>query len=382
MSAIAIAGVGTTGYLREQAGSPGALAARAVSAALDDAGLSTSDVDGLITEAGLMPKHLPEDLLAQACNIQPEVSLQWLVGAAGTVGAPRLARMAIEGNQAEVIVVVQVMGGTGARRSPYAYHAEDPIKSAYEMPMGWYGQAVYFAAMAQRYAHQYGLPQGSLGQVAIEARRRATDTPGAQRIDQMDMDGYLSSRLIAEPLRSPDCSLISEGATAYVITSKERARDLRRPTVEIMGTGVARSAGNQSTWFTQRGDHLATGAELSGEQAYAEAGIGPGEVDLVQLYDCFTISPLLQMEDLRLCARGEAAERAMAGEFRIDGRLPMNTHGGLLSYGFCLGIGHVVEAVRQLRGERGAGQVPGVETALVGGLGVPHHSTMILAKGE
>jgi acetyl-CoA acetyltransferase len=381
MPTVAIVGVGTTDYLREQSAALSFLAARAVQAALADAGLHADDVDGLVTEGAVMPKYLPEDLLAAACGIRPRFSAQWMVGAAGTVGAPRLAQLAIAAGDASVVVVVQALGGSGSHHDPYSYHAEDPIKATYEMPMGWYGQASYFASMAMRYGHEYGLHPEALAHVSIQSRHHASLTPGAQRPETLDLDGYLASRMISEPLRAPDCALISEGATAYVITSAERARDLRQPLVTVAGVGIERTPANQTTWFTQREDHLTTGAAGSGAQAFAAAGLTPADVDLIELYDCFSITPLLQLEDLGFAGRGEAVERTAAGQFSLTGELPMNTHGGLLAYGFCLGIGHVTEAVRQLRGHRGAAQVQDAEVALVGGLGVPHHATLILTGG-
>lgn len=379
---VAIVGTGTTGYRREQPESQAVLAARAVRSALADAGLTTADVDGLITESAVMPRQLPGDLLAAACGIRPRFSAQWMVGAGGTVAAPRLAQLAIGSGDAEVVVVVQSMGRADERPvDPYSFHAEDPVKAAYEMPMGWYGQATYFAAMATRYAHLHGPVDDALAAVAVEARARAAATPGAQRTDPLDRAGHAASRMVSTPLRSADCALISEGATAYVVTSLARARDLARPVVEVAGVGLSRADGTQTTWFTQRPDPLSTGAAESGAQAFARAGLTPADVDLVEAYDCFSITPLLQLEDLGLSPRGEAAARAVAGEWRLAGRLPVNTHGGLLAYGFCLGIGHLTEAVAQLRGGRGAGQVADAQVALVAGLGVPHHATAILTRG-
>lgn len=379
---LAVAGIGGTGYRRSRPESPATLAAQAIGAALDDAGLDPGAVDGLVTEAAI--GDLPADVIAAAAGIRPAVALSWSVGAAGTVGAALPARGLVATGDASVVVVVQVVGGAG-RPDPYAYHAEDPVKATYELPMGFYGQAVYFATMAQVYRHRFGadaLDEAAKAGVVGAARAHAARTPAAQRPELMDAAGYAASPWVAEPLRAADCCLVSVGATAYVLTGADRAADLRRPAVIVAGVGVSSGAETQSRWFTQRPDLLETGAARSAAAAFAEARLGPADVDLAEVYDCFSITPLLQLEETGLAEPGEAGRDAAAGRFGPGGALPVNTHGGLLAHGFCLGIGHVTEAVAQLRGDRAQGQVPDAGVALVAGLGVPHHSTLILTRGD
>jgi len=178
-------------------------------------------------------------------------------------------------------------------------------------------------------------------------------------------------------LRKLDCCLVNDCGVAIVMTSVERARDLPHPPAVVAGVGFASKPLTQAQYFTQ-GDILATPAAESGRIAYARAGLGPSDVDVAEIYDCSTISMLLQLEDLELAPRGAGAELAATGCFDPGGQLPLNTHGGLLSQSYSVGLGHVVEAVRQLRGERGPAQVAGAEVALVCGLGAPEHATAVL----
>lgn len=164
------------------------------------------------------------------------------------------------------------------------------------------------------------------------------------------------------------------------MTTVDRARDCRHPVVRVAGVGVGSTAVPGDTWFTQNRDYLTTPASLSGPAAFAQARMRPDDVDFVELYDCFSINTILQYEDLGFVKKGEGAAFTIAKGRGLADLLPTNTHGGLLSHSFLLGGSHVVEAVRQLRHQRGEGQVPEARVGLVTALGVPHHSTMILER--
>jgi acetyl-CoA acetyltransferase len=295
-----------------------------------------------------------------------------LVGGAGVVGAPVLAELALRSGAADVVLSYYGADFGSAPGGPYAFPVGIEVKEGIEKPLGWYGQPLYFAAMAQRYRAEYGLPETALGAVAVATRAHAARTPGAMRRTPLTMAGYLASPMIAEPFRALDCSLINDGAVAFVMTTLDRARDLRRPPVVLAGAGTGSVPATQESYFTQAPDHPRTPAVVSGPRAFAAAGLEPSDVDLALIYDCFTISTIIQLEDLGLCARGEGAA------FVAAGTVPVNTHGGLLSHAYTVGASHVVEAVRQLRGERGAAQVSGAEVALVAGLGVPDHACLLL----
>jgi acetyl-CoA acetyltransferase len=171
---------------------------------------------------------------------------------------------------------------------------------------------------------------------------------------------------------------VNDGGVAFVMTSLDRARNLRHPPAVVAGVGFGSTPVSQGGYFSQSADLLTTPATISGPRAYAEAGLGPGDIDVAEIYDCFSISLILQLEDLGFAPRGEGAAFAASGAIGPGGSLPVNTHGGLLCQSYTVGANHVVEAVRQLRGEREDGQVPDPEVALVAGLGAPEHATLIL----
>jgi acetyl-CoA acetyltransferase len=375
---VAIVGVGEAEPSRRDRRTIAELAADATRLALHDAGLTIDDVDGIVTEAQTFGVHAPPDELAHRLGMaRRPFSASIGIAGAGTVGALMLAELAIDAGRADVVVSCYAINLSLRGGDVYGYHAEDEAKVAFEMPMGFYGQPVYFAVQAQRYDAQYGLPADHLGAIAVSARRHAARTPNALVQEPLTIDAYLAAPFVATPLRTPDCCLVNDCGVAFVVTRLERARDLRQPPVAVAGVGFASKPMTQAQYFSQ-GDILRTAAEESGDDAYRRAGISPGDVDVAEIYDCSTISMLLQLEDIGLAPRGEGAAAAASGTFDPGGGLPVNTHGGLLAQSYSVGAGHVVEAVRQLRGARGAAQVERAEVALVSGLGAPEHATAIL----
>ena len=299
---------------------------------------------------------------------------------AGTVGAIQLAALAIESGLASVVISYYGISLSTTAGGVYAVHAHEPAKATLEMPFGFYGQPVYFAAIAQRYAHEYGLQPEELGSIAVSARAFAERTPGALRREPLDIEGYLANPVVADPLRKLDCCLMNDGAAAFVITALDRARDLRQPAVIVAGTGFGSRPLTQATYFSQNPDYTTLPSAISGPRAFASAGIAPSDVDVAEIYDCFSMSTIMQLEDLGFAPRGEGARFAASGAIGPKGRLPVNTHGGLLSHSYTVGAGHVVEAVRQLRGARADAQVDGAEVAVVAGLGAMDHATAVLTK--
>ena len=377
---IAIVGVGEADLVHRADISEGAMIRQAIDRALADAGLTADAIDGIIIEGMATAQRAPIDAVTASLGLKNRpFSAQVSIAGAGLVGAPEVARLAIESGAASTVLVYFGMRLSAASGGPYAVHAEDPMKAAFEIPFGFYGQPVYFGAMAQRYAHEYGLAPDDLFPIVDAARQHAARTPGALRARSLDVEEYLAADMVAEPLRKPDCCLMNDSAVAYVMTSVERARDLARPPVVVGGVAIAQAPVTQSQYFTQNPDYLSTPATVSGPAAMQQAGIGPSDVDIAELYDCFSITALLQLEDLGFAPRGEGAAFARETGVGPGGRLPLNTHGGLLAHSYALAGNHVVEAVRQLRGERGDGQVPDAEIALVTGLGIPDHATLVLA---
>jgi acetyl-CoA acetyltransferase len=377
---IAIVGVGESDYSFADGRSVLALTVEACRRALDDAGIDPGEVDGLLTEHATSMNRAPADDLAHLLGMKDRrFSAAAGIAGSGTVGAPALARMAIESGLADVVVFSYGINMSGrGRGGAYAYHAGDAAKAALEMPFGYYGQPVYFAAAAMRYRHEFGLEPEHLGAVALSARAHARRTPNALRREPLTMAHYLANDAVSDPLRKLDCCLVNDGAAAYVMTSLSRARAQRKPPVVVAGVGFGSKPVTQGQYFSQSKDLLTTAGTISGPRAFADAGLQPSDVDFAEIYDCFTISMVLQTEDVGLVPKGEGARFAATGATGPGGSLPMNTHGGLLSQSYTVGANHVVEAVRQLRGERGEAQVAGAEVGLVTGLGAPEHATLLL----
>jgi acetyl-CoA acetyltransferase len=187
--------------------------------------------------------------------------------------------------------------------------------------------------------------------------------------------------VVSDPLRVPDCCLITDGAAAFVMTSLERARDLPKPPVRVLGTGFGSEPVNGDDAFTQPGGLMRIpGAKAATVRALEQAGLTHADIDFAEIYDCFSISCLLQLEETGFCKRGEGAAFIREKGIGIDGGFPVNTHGGLLSHSYLLGVEHVVEAVRQLRGESGKAQVKDARVGLVGGLSNPDYGVLVLGK--
>lgn len=377
---IAIVGIGETPALRRSGHGIKRMALDAILDALADAGIDPKEVDGIVTEGMTMPRSVPHEYVAAQLGIERHFDATMSQVGAGIVGAPMLAAMAIKAGLCKVVVSYFSTDWGSDPSGPYGYHDAFPAKSAFEKPYGFTGQPSYWALWTTRYMHEYGLTEEQLGALAVQQRHNAILTGRAQMSKPMTMESYLASPMVSDPLRVPDCCLISDGAGAFVMTSVERARDCRQRPIHVLGTGFS-SKGNPDDLFSQ-GDHLLVtpGASEARIQAERASGVSLKDADFGELYDCFTPACLLQIEDLGLCAKGEAGAMVAEGHTSLTGRLPINTHGGLLSYSYRLSVEHVVEAVRQLRGEAGAVQVAGAETGFVTGESFPDFSVLVLAR--
>lgn len=381
MSDIVIIGIGETKPTRRSVKSIGDLTLEAIDLALADAGITADQVDGIVTEGQIMPSTVPPDWVAS----QIGTDLKWsetISGAgAGTVAAAGPAQGRLRGGEARYVLCYFGVDWGTRPGGPYLFHDIYPAKVAFEKPYGFNSQPIYFAMIASRYQKEYGLRPEHLGAIAVNARANSIMTGRGQKMKPLTMDDYLASPLIADPLRYPDCCLISDGAAAYVMTTADRAVDAPKAPVYVRGVSMVAEECESGDVFTQKDDLMTLPSVATARrEVERQAGISLADVDFAELYDCFTISCLMQIEDLGFCGKGEAGDFALEGNITRGGRLPVNTHGGLLAYSYLLAAEHVNEAVRQLRGEAGAVQLPEPDLGIVTGLTSPDYGLLLLGR--
>ena len=357
----AVAGVGATPYSKNSGVSTLTLALRAIRAAVDDAGLTTADVDGVACHR--VGDSAQAVVVAQSLGIRDlRYHLDLFAGGSGSHQVLAHAAMAVATGAAEVVVCWRAinarsefrMGGTG-RAAP------DTVEFQYQVPYGYSTPPQQFAMYARAYMDAYGVTAEHLGHVAIAQREYAVRNDRAMMRTPLTMDDYLSSRWIVEPFRLFDCCLETDAAVALVVTTPERARDLRQPPVVIAGAAMG---GGHTLYSNGRGDLARSAAADVAPRLFSGAGLSPADVDVLELYDAFTPLVLIQLEDYGFCEKGDAGPLVASGATRPGGRLPVNTHGGHLSEGYVHGLNHAAEAVSQLRGTAGERQVAGAEIAL------------------
>jgi acetyl-CoA acetyltransferase len=366
---VAIVGVGETPVGKVPGRSALWFNAEATRLALEDAGLDKRRVDGLLTcPSFVAPFHRMSVAVSEYLGLQPTFSNTVNVSGASAAASISLAAAAIHAGLAETVVVCcgdNMLSGMSRDLAVKALvESRDP---QYEAPFGLL-VATTFALTAQRHMAEYGTTREQLARVAVITRDHARRKPGAHMTAPLTIDEVLASKPITTPYHMLDCALVSDGGAALVLTAAERARDLRRKPVYLLGGGES---------YTQ--EHIfcaesitTTGARISSGKAYAMAGVGPGDIDVAGVYDCFTGTVIMMLEDLGFCGKGEGGPFVEAGHITLGGRIPINTHGGMLSYahpGLPGGFFHVVELVQQLRGEAEGRQVAGAELGLCHSLG-------------
>lgn len=384
---VAIAGVGESTYSGPSGRDIKSMALQAVAAAIDDAGLQPAEIDGLMISSDVAGQLTPADFHQHFGTSHP----LWFSGQGGGMiwAATCVVPAANALRQGEARHIVNVFSVDWASRrstgtgTPGDWHAGEPMKAHFELPFGWFPQPVYFATFARRHMHEFGTTAEQLGALAVTFREHANRHPGAVMRDRiLTLERYLARELLADPLRMEDCCLISDGAAAFVMTTPERARDLRQPLVQVEGVGHGRIAA--APYISQQSILTATPQVFSAPVAYAMAGLGPEDLDVIAVYDCSSISALMQIEDMGFCPKGEGGAFVEEGRLRFDwprhqGGIPCNTHGGLMSHAYVLGIAHVVELVRQLRNEA-ANPVVDAELAAYAGFTADQASTLILRR--
>jgi len=386
-----IVGIGTTTFYRR--GGSGdttelELMCEATLKAVDDAGLSVDDIDGFSLYGG----GYDTGMLSQTLGV-PEVrySVSMTGGGGGSQGTVANAAAAVAAGYAEVVLCVKALksGGPGGRRIGRAVERQGraPAGGAdadFNHPFGLMSPGQAFALMARRHMEKYGTTTRHFGEVAVSTRFHASRNPAALYRDPITLEDHEASRMIAEPLRLLDYCLETDGGTAVIVTSPERARDLRQPPVYVMAAAQGGTGrwGQGIFWHQMPDEYYASSGHRDvAKRLFAMAGIGPQDVDVAELYDHFTPLVIMQLEDYGFCEIGEGGPFVEDGGIRWpDGRLPVNTHGGNLSEVYLLGLTHTIEAVRQMRGTS-TSQVDGAEIALVtSGPGIMPTSAILLHR--
>ncbi|WP_419930931.1 thiolase C-terminal domain-containing protein [Candidatus Poriferisodalis sp.] len=385
--AAAIVGVAETDYMRGTSLSVPELVLEATMAAIADAGLDPSEIDGILPPPGFISS---EEIAANlgADDIRYAVTVH--MGGASPVAALQSATMAIaSGIATNVVVTVGWNGYSAMRPRPDARPTKRRMEAGpfvdvsrnFYAPYGVRSAVQWYSMYIQRYVDLYDVEPTDAAQVALTCREHAHLNDKALMGGRpMTMDDYLASPLITEPMRKFDCCLETDCAAAVVLTSPERAKDL--PHAPVLWLGGAEGHPYPADEITNRPDMLKLGLDSAAPRAFAMAGVQPADMDFLQIYDCFTYVVMMELEAIGMCPKGGAKEFVADGNISLAGRYPMNTHGGLLSQGHAWGLNHVVEATRQLRHDAGDAQVRGAELGVVTGYGdLGDGSIAVLARG-
>jgi acetyl-CoA acetyltransferase len=376
---VAIAGVAESDFGTVPDRTVHELHAQAAALAVEDAGLTRDEIDGLFSCGGTDPLHVLQ--LAESLGLHPRVLDSTMVGGSSWETFVEHALLALKAGRcsAALLVYASTAKSDVARRYRSADAALGPRgPNQYETPFGPTLISKY-AMIARRHMYEYGTTSEQLAAIAVAARKNAARNPRAVMRGPITVEDVLASRMIADPLRLLDCCLRTDGGGAVVLTAADRARSLRKPPVWVIGAASAESHLSMS----QMEDMTVSPAARSGPAAFAEAGVRVEDVDVLQVYDAFTIMVLMTLEALGFCTQGEGGPFVADGKLAYDGALPTNTDGGGLSSNHpgMRGIFLLIEAARQLRGESTA-QVPDARIAVCNATGgfMSHCATVVLAR--
>jgi acetyl-CoA acetyltransferase len=346
--------------------------ALATQRALDDCGVEKSAIDGYMCAGGAGQGFDMAVAMAEYLGVDHRYIDSTMTGGSSFEFHVQHAAAAIREGLCDTVLVtygsdqLSSQGRILGTKGFFGRSARVPGPLQFEAP---YGNSLVgaYAMAAQRHMHEYGTTSEQLAEISVAVRGHAALNPHALYRDPITVEDVVNSRMIADPLHKLDCCVISDGGGALILTTAERARDLKKPPVYILG-----AAGAQTHWnISQMPDYTTTAAATCGPEAFRQAGVTPADIDTVQFYDSFTITVLLLLEDLGFCAKGEGGRFVEGGTLALGAKLPLNTDGGGLSscHPGMRGIFLLVEATRQLRGEGGAAQVDGCELALACGSG-------------
>ena len=372
---VVIAGIGHTAFGKHPGRSTVSLNVEAIRKALGDAGIEKRRVDALMVKAPTSKfEMMYAQKLAEALGLQPRIGGVYDHGGATNISMISYATMAIEAGQCEIAIVSLADNPATGSRQAYEKSYGDDGSGLF----GWFSTPAGYAMVARRHMAQYGTTSDQLGAIAVACRRHGAANPHAQLRKPLTLDQYRESRLIVAPLRRDDCCLVSDGAAAVVLMSAKKAAELKvaKP-VPVLGFGQG-----QTSWdVALRPDLTTTEATVSAQTAFAMAGLKPADIDVAQIYDCFTICALMTLEAYGFCAKGEGGHFVEGGRIELGGDLPINTSGGLLSETGMPGMQLVLEGVRQMRGDS-VNQVRGARTCAVSNQGgIMHtHSTLLLGN--
>jgi len=344
--------------------------AQAMQRALADCGLPKSEIDGYAA-AGMGGEMGEAIVMAEYLGIDHRWIDSTMTGGSSFEFHVQHAQAAIREGLCETVLVTygsDYLSRMGRTLGTGGYRHTKKVSGAamFEAPYGLSLVGAY-AMVAQRHMHEYGTKPEQLAEISVGVREFAGLNPHAMYRDPITVDDVLGSRMIADPLHKLECCVVSDGGGAFIMTTAERARDLRQPPVYVLG-----AAGGATHWnISQMPDFTVSAGAACGPEAFAQAGVTPQDIDVIQFYDSFTITVLMLLEDMGFCAKGEGGPFVAEGHLRRGGRLPLNTDGGGLSasHSGMRGIFLIIEAVRQLRGQAGEAQVPNCELALAAGSG-------------
>jgi len=376
----AIAGIGETAYTRGSGRSVVALQLDAATAACADAGIAPAAIDGIVTCS--VGPVIAEEFITNFDIADLRLSAHVPMGGASCVAALQVALGAIATGTCRHVLIPA--GRNGYSRSRVTGRvAEMPQMDQvieFEVPLGSIAPAQHYAVMARRHMEVHGTSSRQFGRIAVAMRRHAILNGKGLMNRPMTLEDHQASRMIADPFRLFDCCLESDGAAAVIVSAADHAARVHAHPAQILA--VAEGHPESPMAITQRADMTVFGIAKAAARVWETAGVGPEDVDVAELYDCFTYTVLCQLEDLGFCRKGEGGAFVDSGAIDLGGRLPVNTHGGLLSQAHVSGMNHIVELVRQMRGAAGAAQVPGARIGVVTGYGdLGDGSVAILRRG-
>ena len=368
---VVIAGIGHTEFGKLPGRTTVSMNIEACRKALQDAGVEKDRVDALFVKYPTSTfSSMYGQILAEAMGIQPRIGGVWDQGGAANISMISFASMAIEAGQCSVALVTLADNPNTGTRQAYERAWGDDAQ------YGWFGVPAGYAMIARRHMAEFGTSSAQLGAVAVAIRKHGAANPNAQLRVPLTLEQHQAAPFVVDPLRRDDCCLISDGAAAVLLMSSETASELKVPLpVPILGFGQG-----QTSWeVAQRPTLTETCAAVSARTAFAMAGVRPQDMDCAQLYDCFSIVPIITLEDYGFCRKGEGGKWVEGGRIELGGELPINTSGGLLSETGMPGLQLVQEGVRQLRGTS-VNQVKGARKLVVSNQGgIMHtHSTLVL----